>query len=200
MITRAARRGADRGADRRDVGGAPSPCRRSRPRAAGPAAGYCRRVPTAPRIAVFIATVLVAPSLAPARAHGDPPPRVAIVAADATADVALGVGVGLESPGLIVAGITGYALAAPVLHAAHGDPVGGGVSLGLRVGMPLVLGLGSGVISARHARGKSTRPGWVLLTGAAIGAVGAQLIDALVLSGARDRTAAPRVLSFGGAF
>ena len=99
----------------------------------------------------------------------------------------------------MIAGVTAYALAAPALHAAHGDAPGAGVSLALRVGLPLVIGLPAGVISARRSSGKSTGPGRVLLIGAAVGAVGAQLIDALLLAGARDTSAAPRMLAISGA-
>lgn len=137
---------------------------------------------------------------APAAARADRPPRGEIAVTDLAVDMTVAAGATFDSPHLVLAGVTAYVLAAPALHAAHGDPAGGGVSLGLRVGLPLLIGLPAGVISARRSSGKSTGPGQVLLTGAAIGALGAQLIDVLVLSGARDTSATPRMLTLGGSF
>jgi hypothetical protein len=153
-------------------------------------------VPTARALVVSLLIALAAPSIA----RADRPPRGEIALTDLTVDVAVGAGVAFESPHLVIAGVTAYALAAPALHAAHGDAPGAGVSLALRVGLPLVIGLPAGVISARRSSGKSTGPGRVLLIGAAVGAVGAQLIDALLLAGARDTSAAPRMLAISGAF
>ena len=89
----------------------------------------------------------------PAAARADRPPRGEIAVTDLTIDVAVAAGVGFDAPHLVIAGVTAYALAAPALHAAHGDAPGAGVSLALRVGLPLVIGLPAGVISARRSSG-----------------------------------------------
>lgn len=49
---------------------------------------------------------------------------------------------------LETAGLAGYALAAPAVHFAHGQPRRAALSLGLRVGLPLLVG---GVLAAEGA-------------------------------------------------
>ena len=113
-------------------------------------------MPTARALVVSLLIALAEPSIA----RADRPPRGEIALTDLTVDVAVGAGVAFESPHLVIAGVTAYALAAPALHAAHGDAPGAGVSLALRVGLPLVIGLTELTRNKRHGFCQS----WLLTT------------------------------------
>jgi hypothetical protein len=102
--------------------------------------------------------------------------------------VGLGVAAGRAAgtgTGFAVA-LTGYAVGAPIVHLAHGEGGDAGVSVGLRLGLPLVAGLiGYGIGAASFqgcapgdwfcSRDWSAGIGAVL--GAGVGAVGAVILD-----------------------
>ena len=110
-----------------------------------------------------IAAVLLTSSIAAAQAPGQtvphaanpyltaPPPEVApaTIRVSYTSDILVADGLSLAlmtlgpaaEADLAGVGVAGYFLAAPIVHLAHGRGAAAAKSLGLRVGMPLVLGL-----------------------------------------------------------
>jgi hypothetical protein len=112
-----------------------------------------------------------------------------------------------SSTGAAVAlGAVGFIMPAPLIHFAHGQGVRAAISVGLRLGLPLLLG-GAGMITGEGSCGGSSPPasGSVDLSGlqcigeavqggvigAAVGMGFAVLIDASALAWApRDRAAA----------
>jgi hypothetical protein len=112
-----------------------------------------------------------------------------------------------EGQGLIAAaGISAYLLVAPAIHLAHGDGRGAAVSLGLRVGLPMVLSaLGEAIgprstttcIGGGGCATQDTRSSSGFLVGTALGLVAATVLDATYNSTHRE-AAAPRLSpSFG---
>jgi hypothetical protein len=101
----------------------------------------------------------------------------------------LGVGAALSggngSAGLVAA-LTGYALAAPTVHAAHGNWGTAGGDLALRVGTPVVAGLVGYGIGAATFHGGCAPDAWFCgrdwsgVGGAVVG-IGAGMLTAVVL-------------------
>ncbi len=139
---------------------------------------------------------------APRLAHADDADRAPVIAIDLVSDVAITAhvfGVARTAP----AGLVGYALGAPIVHAAYGKWARAGQSLGVRLAVPLV-----GAAIGCEAAGGTSRTSdddddggcWLgLPIGLAAGMVVAQIIDAAYLSRASDEPT-PRMLSIGGAF
>jgi hypothetical protein len=102
--------------------------------------------------------------------------------------VGLGVAVGRAAgtgAGLAV-GLTGYAIGAPIVHLAHGEGGDAGVSVGLRLGLPLVAGLIGYGIGAASFQGcapgqwfcsRDWSAGIGAFLGADVGALGAVILD-----------------------
>ena len=150
-------------------------------------------------VAIAVGVLVVA---SPARADRDVP-RNQVVGVDVAADAVVAVGVRLESPYVFGGGAAAYLLAAPVVHAVHGDWSDGAVSLGLRLALPVGGAFTFGLIGAlTGGRGKSPlgAAAWGVLVGAAIGAVGAELYDVAFLAGPASTGPSMRGLAFGGAF
>lgn len=86
---------------------------------------------------------------------------------------------------ILLPAIATYLVGGPVVHLAHGHPGRAGLSLVLRAGAPVALGL-LGAASERH----TGRPGLSELgagvLGALAGALGAMVVDWLVLSAGTD--------------
>ena len=126
--------------------------------------------------AIAIAIVALAPRLA----RADDADRAPVIAIDLISDVAIAAGV-FNVASTAPAGMVGYALGAPIVHAAYGKWARAGESFGVRLAVPLVgAAIGCGLHSAA-------------------GMVVAQIIDAAYLSRASDEPT-PRMLSIGGAF
>jgi hypothetical protein len=79
-------------------------------------------------------------------------------------------------PGLFLAG---YGLGAPIVHFAHGNAGGGGASIALRLGLPLVGGIAGFALAPSHSDWSTL--GYIGL-GMLLGAGGAAVIDASVLA------------------
>lgn len=105
--------------------------------------------------------------------------------------------------GFTYLGLAGYAFGPPIVHMVHDDWGTAGLSLGTRIALPGIIGLGAHGACMRWG-GKHDRLGDFLpcfgaaAVGILVGMAGAQLIDWTVL----DHTDQPKVilLRFGGGF
>jgi hypothetical protein len=99
---------------------------------------------------------------------------------------------------LFAAGMGGFVLSGPIVHAAHGNWVRAGGSLALRIGLP-TLGMMAGFASAECSDdeivcgGDRIGPGWI------IGAAVAAILDASFLAKKTERRKSPRVLPYASA-
>jgi hypothetical protein len=75
-----------------------------------------------------------------------------------------------------------YALGGPIVHAANGSAGKMGISLGMRVGGPLVLGYGLYALSSSSSNGDSWGPAIMGAFGVVGGMITAVVIDATVLA------------------
>lgn len=143
---------------------------------------------------VVVAAVLGGRASA-ARADGGYAERM--IAIDATADTLIVVGLVGDHDWPIYAGLASYALGGPSLHAAHGEWPRAGISLGVRVGLPLATGAIGNAICVDDT-GLLRCIGSAAI-GTAVGMLAAQIIDpALIVDG--DAAATPAMLTFGGRF
>lgn len=97
--------------------------------------------------------------------------------------VSLGLVVGggyANSGGVVYAGIMTYFLAPPIIHFAHGHVGKGFLSMGLRVGMPIALGLGLAAASNCSSGGYCGLGEFAL--GFGIGMAGASAIDSAAIA------------------
>jgi hypothetical protein len=99
--------------------------------------------------------------------------------------------------GLLVAGGTSYALAAPLIHAAHANDGAAGISVALRLGLPLAGGL-IGSAAVPYKEGAHYSDGYVddsygqlfaVLGGVALGMLAASIVDASFLAYDQHATA-----------
>ena len=88
--------------------------------------------------ACVVAVAALAARPTAARADGGYAERM--IAIDATADTLIVAGLVSEHDWAIYAGLASYALGGPILHAAHDEWPRAGVSLGVRLGLPLATG------------------------------------------------------------
>lgn len=91
---------------------------------------------------------------------------------------------------IFMLGISGVALGGPIVHWAHGNVGKGFGSLGLNVGLPLVLG-GAGLVAGMGSLEGAFRG---LLVGAVFGTITASIVDVAVLAyepGAPDHAESP---------
>jgi hypothetical protein len=144
--------------------------------------------------ACVVAVAALAARPTAARADGGYAARM--IAIDATADTLIVAGMVSEHDWPIYAGLASYAVGGPILHAAHGEWPRAGVSLGVRVGLPLATGaLGDAICiddDGIRCIGSAA-------VGAALGMLAAQIIDpAVIVEDAADPT--PAMLTIGGTF
>lgn len=102
------------------------------------------------------------------------------------ASLGLAFGGGMADEGAVtLVGVMSYFLAAPIVHFCHGHVGKGFLGMGLRVGMPLVVGLG--FMAATNCSGSSDSYCGLAEFGIGmfVGAAGATAIDATVV--ARDK-------------
>ena len=146
--------------------------------------------------AIAIAIVALAPRLA----RADDADRAPVIAIDLISDVAIAAGV-FNVASTAPAGMVGYALGAPIVHAAYGKWARAGESFGVRLAVPLVgAAIGCGLHSGQRGEDDEELSCWPgALAGVAAGMVVAQIFDAAYLSRASDEPT-PRMLSIGGAF
>lgn len=146
----------------------------------------------------FASAVVVAALVArPAAARADGGYAERMIAIDATADTLIAVGLVGDRDWVIYAGLAGYALGGPALHAAHGEWPRAGVSLGTRLGLPLATGAIGDAICVDDT-GLLRCVGSAAI-GAAIGMLAAQIIDpAVIVEG--EAATAPTMLTVGGTF
>jgi hypothetical protein len=178
------------------------------------------------RLCLAAAFLVLTTSLASAQAPGqtmswqpDPAPpsatapqtitvsyRSHVLVADGLSLAAVIAGNSSDNPGLAAWGVTGYFLAAPIVHLAHGRGIAALESFGLRAGLPFAgayLGyhLGprdTGCVADAAAdsyppSGSSCNDGSIigLLLGGVAGGVGAMVLDAKYLAKYDKRVAAP---------
>ena len=125
---------------------------------------------------------------------------MAIVDVTSVAVIAIAAGV-FNVASTAPAGMVGYALGAPIVHAAYGKWARAGESFGVRLAVPLVgAAIGCGLHSGQRGEDDEELSCWPgALAGVAAGMVVAQIFDAAYLSRASDEPT-PRMLSIGGAF
>lgn len=141
--------------------------------------------------------VLAALAARPTAARADGGYAERMIAIDATADTLIVVGMVGDHEWPIYAGLASYALGGPILHAAHDEWPRAGVSLGVRVGLPLATGAIGDAICVDDT-GFLRCIGSAAI-GAAIGMLAAQIIDpAVIVEGEAGPT--PAMLSIGGSF
>ncbi len=147
------------------------------------------------RVRACVGTVAALAARPPAaRADGGYAERM--IAIDATADTLIVVGMVGKQDWPIYAGLASYALGGPLLHAAHDEWPRAGVSLGVRLGLPLATGaLGDAIcLDDRGIRCLGSAA-----IGAALGMLAAQVIDpAVIVEG--EAAATPAMLTIGGTF
>ncbi len=147
----------------------------------------------------FASAVVVVAALAarPTAAQADGGYAERMIAIDATADTLIAVGMVGDQDWVVYAGLAGYALGGPLLHATHDEWPRAGVSLGTRLGLPLATGAIGDAICVDDT-GFLRCIGSAAI-GAAIGMLAAQIIDpAVIVDG--DAAAAPAMLTVGGRF
>ncbi|MBK9037496.1 MAG: hypothetical protein IPL61_40670 [Myxococcales bacterium] len=121
-----------------------------------------------------------------------------IVAIDGTSDALLLVGLFGDSELAAYAGLAGYVLGGPIIHATQGEWNRAGGSLGLRLALPAV----GGVIGHRVCVDDSglLRCVGSLVVGLAVGGLIAQVVDPALLAYTDDGAPAPTLLRLGGQF
>jgi hypothetical protein len=147
------------------------------------------------------ALTIAASLAAAAPVHADTTDRQQIIITDAVSDVLIAsvasAGLTHRTHGLVTAvGLAGALFGGPIIHAAHDDWGRAGWSLGARVGMPAIGVFVGGEVCDDHDVLGCLADG---LIGAAIGLVGAQVLDATVIArgSTTGQTPAVRMLSFG---
>ena len=159
-----------------------------------------RRIDTSPpKVCAWALVIVIMALAAPRTAHADDADRAPVIAIDLVSDVAITAGV-FDVARTAPAGLVGYALGAPIVHAAYGKWARAGESFGVRLAVPLVgAAIGCGAASGQRGEDdeESCWPG--AFAGFAAGMVVAQIVDAAYLSRASDEPT-PRMLSIGGAF
>jgi hypothetical protein len=138
--------------------------------------------------------VLLAPPTPVARAETPPPVtgyRRSLLAADLASAAVLGLGAALGSDAMVGAGTAGLFLAAPITHAAIGNPEHSALSFAARAGLPL-LGLlaGAGIGDAGGSGSAAEN-----VTGLAIGGALALGLDYGLLARRRDPSRATRAVA-----
>ncbi len=145
-------------------------------------------------VAVAVAVAALA-TRSPA-AHADGGYAERMIAIDATADTLIVAGLVSEHDWAIYAGLASYALGGPILHAAHDEWPRAGVSLGVRVGLPLATGALGDAICVDDTGIRCIGSAAI---GAALGMLAAQIIDpAVIVEDAAAPT--PAMLTIGGSF
>lgn len=141
--------------------------------------------------AVLGAAALLA-TTAPARAdEGGYGER--ILAIDATSDALIIAGIFAENEWPAYAGLAGHVLGGPIVHLVHDNPAGAALSLGTRVGLPVLTGYLGHLICVDDGDGFLSCLGSTAV-GFAIGMVAAQLIDPTFI--VPDADTAPAMLTF----
>lgn len=161
-----------------------------------------RRIDTSPpKVRAAGLAIGIMALAAPHAASADDADRGPVIAIDLAADVAITAHV-FDVAHTAPAGLVGYALGPPIVHAAYGKWARAGQSLGVRLLLPLV----GGAIGCEATGGTNRRHGededgcWLgAPIGVAAGMVIAQIFDAAYLSRASDEPTT-RMLSIGGAF
>lgn len=147
------------------------------------------------RLACVVAVAALAARPTAARADGGYGERM--IAIDATADVLIVGGLVGDQDWVIYAGLASYAVGGPILHAAHDEWPRAGISLGMRLGLPLATGaIGDAICIDDTGLLRCIDSAAV---GAAIGLFAAQLIDSAVIVDG-EAAAAPAMLTLGGSF
>ncbi|MBL8623263.1 MAG: hypothetical protein JNK64_18265 [Myxococcales bacterium] len=159
-----------------------------------------RRIDTSPPKVCAYGLAIAITALAPSAARADDADRAPVIAIDLVSDAAVAAGV-FNVAHTAPAGMVGYALGAPIVHAAYGKWARAGQSFGVRLAVPLVgAAIGCGLHSGQRGEHDEEESCWPrALAGVAAGMVVAQIIDAAYLSRASDEPT-PRMLSIGGAF
>ena len=131
-------------------------------------------------------------------AHADDT-RYELLANDLTADALMAPSIGRNAPGdtaekAMALGIILHVIGGPTIHAAHGEWGSGAIDLGARAVFPMV-GWVAGDLACEHWELDSPMHDdnhcyWLATTGFAAGAIGAQVLDWLVIS----RPAEPHAL------
>jgi hypothetical protein len=148
--------------------------------------------------------VLAASLAAASTARAGTTDREQIIITDAASDVMIA---SLFSTGVterlhaapFYLGLAGAFLGGPIVHAAHDDWDRAGISFGARIAMPMLGGFIGGELCSEEERHEMLGCLGNVFVGAAVGMLGAQVLDATVI--ARGSTAgqmpAVRMLSFG---
>ena len=98
------------------------------------------------------------------------------------------------------AGLVGYALGAPIVHAAYGKWARAGQSLGVRLGLPLVgAAIGCGLHSGQRGEDDEELSCWPGALASGVAVVAGVIIDYAVLASVDD-SPMPMMLSYGVAF
>ena len=124
-----------------------------------------------------------------------------VIISDVTSAGVTSIGIGANKDGVMLLGAAMYVVGAPAIHAAHGDFGRAGISLGMRVGLP-VLGAVAGSAAGCHSKRMfdCLIPTGMLL-GGMIGILGASVLDAALLSTTHEDVAERKIMfSIGGAF
>jgi hypothetical protein len=108
------------------------------------------------------------------------------LAVDVGAVALAGIATRQGSASLAYLAIGSYALAAPIVHFAHGEGGRGGGSLGLRLGLPILVGFALSQAEQSNCSGEFCGLGG-LVVGAGLGVLTAIVLDASALAWHRRR-------------